>query len=450
MADIPEDRPTPGDAGEAPDVERDHVRGADLAGAEDSQQGRIPSQAGELRRLQEGHQIMETHVDGENAKRRVVRYIASGAFGDVYETATNDTNIPEAMKTVTLTNVNTGQPLSDEERIRKLRPHLVEAHVMLDLGHHPNLAGIRAAFQINNDFYFFEDLVPGGCTLKAILERQPTKTLQQDQATLVALKMARGLAHMHDLNYRHWDVKPDNVLVDVDRAGSITIVKLTDFGQGYTPPYSSPETNTYYIKAKTKASGLTPESFTSAVTNKPGTRTTFAATRVSQLHGELRVAAASQDQWSLAVVWIEMQSGRRVTSAADVASANLHVKAQDVALRCLADDASNRPTMRTVVEELALLVVDAPDGGYDATSAPQLGHDTVADDDLVSMHMNIGNAFYMLTASSEEDFDWAKEHIETARQLVENLHGEETTQAASALHNLADLLSAQVGSRARS
>jgi len=399
----------------------------------------------ERRRLPPGHEIMETHAGGTSTGRRVVRFIASGAFGDVYETATNgDTEIREAMKMVTIVDRKTGQPLPDKERVRRLRPHLLEARVMLQLGRHPNLVGIRGAFGIDNDFYFFEDLVPGGHTLKAVLEQQPAKTLTPEQANVVALKMARGLTHMHDRDHRHLDVKPDNVLVGVDTTGSIRVVKLTDFGQGYTPAYSSPETLALLFSTTTPT--VTPAA-TWTTTTLATVPSAAAAARASQLDAAKSRATASQDQWSLAVVLVEMRTGRRVTSAVGVTNFDLG-ETRDVVLSCLAGDPRRRPTMREVVDGLALLVPDGAGGDRQAATAPSEDGAAPPDESdpqaLAHMHNNIGTALSRQTASSREDFDWAEEHLKTALKLVEQLHGEDSMQAATSLNNLAELLRAQV------
>ena len=127
-----------------------------------------------IARLPPGFEIKEDHADGSDSKRRIVAYIASGTFGDVYEVEVENDNMREAMKMVTLTDRATGLPLPDEERVKRLAPHVREAHLMLSIGHHPNLVNIHAANQIGNDFFFFEDLVPGGMTLRTVLTRNTT------------------------------------------------------------------------------------------------------------------------------------------------------------------------------------------------------------------------------------------------------------------------------------
>jgi len=41
----------------------------------------------------------------------------------------------------------------------------------------------------------------------------------------------KGLDQIHKLNVAHRDLKPDNILVEVDCKSTVTKVKIADFGQ---------------------------------------------------------------------------------------------------------------------------------------------------------------------------------------------------------------------------
>jgi len=55
----------------------------------------------------------------------------------------------------------------------------------------------------------------------------------------IACRIADALSYAHSKGIVHGDLKPSNVLIK--RVGDQTILKLTDWGMGYTPAYSPPE-----------------------------------------------------------------------------------------------------------------------------------------------------------------------------------------------------------------
>eukprot|EP00633_Aureoumbra_lagunensis_P010918 CAMPEP_0197327684 /NCGR_PEP_ID=MMETSP0892-20130614/3232_1 /TAXON_ID=44058 ORGANISM="Aureoumbra lagunensis, Strain CCMP1510" /NCGR_SAMPLE_ID=MMETSP0892 /ASSEMBLY_ACC=CAM_ASM_000538 /LENGTH=155 /DNA_ID=CAMNT_0042822725 /DNA_START=89 /DNA_END=552 /DNA_ORIENTATION=+ len=94
----------------------------------------------ERKLLKPGHEI--DNIGAKRGRVIVKRWLGSGAFADVYEVETNKVVVKhEAMKVITLKNQN-NYSLSDAERIQRLRPHVIEAHLMIKLGHHANLVGV--------------------------------------------------------------------------------------------------------------------------------------------------------------------------------------------------------------------------------------------------------------------------------------------------------------------
>lgn len=90
-----------------------------------------------------------------------------------------------------------------------------------------------------NELYLVMELIDG-----VSMERTPPKTFEQ--AVLIFAQAARGLAHMHGVGYVHADMKPNNIVVEGDRA------KIIDLGQSCksgtikpriqgTPDYIAPE-----------------------------------------------------------------------------------------------------------------------------------------------------------------------------------------------------------------
>mmetsp|Transcript_15011 Transcript_15011/g.60276 ORF Transcript_15011/g.60276 Transcript_15011/m.60276 type:complete len:151 (-) Transcript_15011:1593-2045(-) len=121
-----------------------------------------------LRGYTPGDVIRDAHLGGRDTGRRVVRDIASGTtFGDVYEVVVGGggaatTATREALKMIALTDARTGAPLSDAERVRRLRPHAWRPTRCSRLAAATRTCvGPRRAFDGSTDFYVFLDLVPG-------------------------------------------------------------------------------------------------------------------------------------------------------------------------------------------------------------------------------------------------------------------------------------------------
>eukprot|EP00633_Aureoumbra_lagunensis_P002866 CAMPEP_0197302774 /NCGR_PEP_ID=MMETSP0890-20130614/51260_1 /TAXON_ID=44058 ORGANISM="Aureoumbra lagunensis, Strain CCMP1510" /NCGR_SAMPLE_ID=MMETSP0890 /ASSEMBLY_ACC=CAM_ASM_000533 /LENGTH=633 /DNA_ID=CAMNT_0042782465 /DNA_START=287 /DNA_END=2188 /DNA_ORIENTATION=+ len=379
--------------------------------------------------MKPGHEIMETHEGGKITGRTVVRYLASGSFGDVYEVRNDDNGKSEAMKMVTLLDKEK-RPLPEKQRVEMLRPHLMEAHFMLKLGRHPNLVGILAAFQIDNDFYFFEDLVPGGISLRSVIQ-----LLTNEEAAMVAFKMAKGLAYMHDTcKLRHFDVKPDNVLVEIksiddnnNHSHLVGAVKLTDFGgcdlmSQCTPEYSSPEIRDLLTNL-----------------SHGGTIQTLFS---SQLEVAKSEAISSQDQWSWGVVVIEMFTGKRVDYINQVPQIDgddyLRKVCIGIARKCLNGVAKKRPNMSNVQRELHKKALKKN------TTLSKLVDDSkvekvLSPDELFELHSNIGLSFMLQVA----DFDLAYEHLSVARDISQKNFGTKSSKFATGLNNLALLLEKQ-------
>lgn len=96
-----------------------------------------------------------------------------------------------------------------------------EARAVAQLSH-PNLVGvIDAGDDEGRPFIVFEYVA--GETLKQRIESQGRLPL--DEATAYAIEIGRGLASAHAARLIHRDVKPQNVLIDLDGRA-----KVTDFG----------------------------------------------------------------------------------------------------------------------------------------------------------------------------------------------------------------------------
>ncbi|GAA4213117.1 hypothetical protein GCM10022220_37690 [Actinocatenispora rupis] len=121
----------------------------------------------------------------------------------------------------------------DLSRRADLRDRFVaEAEAWVSLGLHPHVCCCHYVRTLDGVPRLFAEYVPGG----SLADRVADRTLYAGPAPLatvldVAVQVAWGLAYAHDRGLVHRDVKPANVLLDVDG-----VAKLADFGLARVRP----------------------------------------------------------------------------------------------------------------------------------------------------------------------------------------------------------------------
>ncbi|MEZ4261426.1 MAG: serine/threonine-protein kinase [Polyangiaceae bacterium] len=159
---------------------------------------------------------------------RVKRHLGAGAFSDVYEAEHATSGQPVALKVFASTGAQAGF-------VRELSVAYAERH--------PNLLEARDLGYGANAFVAFP-LARGG-TLRDRLARGD---ISRDTVRHVTLEVGRALASLHARGVVHGDVKPENILFDVD--ASFSRVRLADYGASSrrgserrtcTPAYLAPE-----------------------------------------------------------------------------------------------------------------------------------------------------------------------------------------------------------------
>jgi Protein kinase domain/WD domain, G-beta repeat len=147
---------------------------------------------------------------------RIVRELARGGMGAVYEVEHEATGARYALKTLRF------EALGDAQARRRFaREALALAEV-----HHPHVVRVHAADLEASPPYLVQALLPGG-SLRDRLREGP---LPAAEAAQIAIKLTGALAAVHARGVLHRDLKPDNVLLD-DRGEP----RLTDFGLAKRP-----------------------------------------------------------------------------------------------------------------------------------------------------------------------------------------------------------------------
>jgi serine/threonine protein kinase len=174
---------------------------------------------------------------------RVVRFIARGGMGEVYEVEDLELHPRVALKTIRA-------GLTDPGHIQRFRREINLARKIT----HPNLCRIYDLGKHGDVFFLTMELLPGE-SLRARLRREGPMT--EAQALPWIAQMGAALAAAHRQGIVHRDFKSDNVLLVEDRAvvtdfglarmttgaSDAELATITDSGQGLlgSPAYMAPE-----------------------------------------------------------------------------------------------------------------------------------------------------------------------------------------------------------------
>ncbi|PYI22153.1 Pkinase-domain-containing protein [Aspergillus violaceofuscus CBS 115571] len=164
--------------------------------------------------------------DNPNESYSKQRKIGQGASGSVYVARVKEhATSPVARELYRQYGPRTQVAIKQMDLRSQPRKELIvnEIIVMKD-SQHSNIVNFLDSFlqEQSNELWVVMEFMEGGALTDVIDNNQ---VIQEDQIATICLETCKGLAHLHDQNIIHRDIKSDNVLLD--RAGH---VKITDFG----------------------------------------------------------------------------------------------------------------------------------------------------------------------------------------------------------------------------
>lgn len=141
-----------------------------------------------------------------------IKMIGKGGFGEVWLAMDKATSQLYALKILRKSDIIKGDQLLN---VRNERDLLCSVH-------NPWIVKMHRSFQDEHRLYLVLEYVPGGDLMTALIRLDKFNELT---ARFFAGEIALALNSIHQMNYVHCDLKPDNILLGTDGH-----IKLTDFG----------------------------------------------------------------------------------------------------------------------------------------------------------------------------------------------------------------------------
>ncbi|ULT95623.1 hypothetical protein L3Y34_004374 [Caenorhabditis briggsae] len=138
--------------------------------------------------------------------------LGTGAFGVVHRVTERATGNNFAAKFVMTPHE------ADKETVRK------EIQTMSVL-RHPTLVNLHDAFEDDNEMVMIYEFMSGGELFEKVADEH--NRMSEDEAVEYMRQVCKALCHMHENNYVHLDLKPENIMFTTKRSNEL---KLIDFG----------------------------------------------------------------------------------------------------------------------------------------------------------------------------------------------------------------------------
>nr|XP_033805474.1 serine/threonine-protein kinase LATS2 [Geotrypetes seraphini]XP_033805475.1 serine/threonine-protein kinase LATS2 [Geotrypetes seraphini]XP_033805476.1 serine/threonine-protein kinase LATS2 [Geotrypetes seraphini]XP_033805478.1 serine/threonine-protein kinase LATS2 [Geotrypetes seraphini]XP_033805479.1 serine/threonine-protein kinase LATS2 [Geotrypetes seraphini]XP_033805480.1 serine/threonine-protein kinase LATS2 [Geotrypetes seraphini] len=141
-----------------------------------------------------------------------IKTLGIGAFGEVCLSCKVDTNALYAMKTLRKKDVLNRNQVA---HVKAERDILAEAD-------NEWVVKLYYSFQDKDNLYFVMDYIPGGDMMSLLIRMD---VFPQHLARFYIAELTMAIESVHKMGFIHRDIKPDNILIDLDGH-----IKLTDFG----------------------------------------------------------------------------------------------------------------------------------------------------------------------------------------------------------------------------
>lgn len=164
--------------------------------------------------------------------------LGQGSYGKVLQVRKKDTGRVYAMKII-----------KKETLIRrqKVQHTKSEKAILIAANSHPFLVGLKYSFQSDDKLYLVLDYIAGG---ELFYHLQQARRFDEDRARFYAAEILLALEFLHEHGVIYRDLKPENVLLDMNGHIALTDFGLCKEGIGYsdmtstfcgTPEYMAPE-----------------------------------------------------------------------------------------------------------------------------------------------------------------------------------------------------------------
>jgi len=147
----------------------------------------------------------------------ILGVLGRGGMGSVYKAKHQETGEIHALKVLS-------ESMNDEDHFRSRFESEIRALIKLN---HPNIVRILSYGQEMGKLYFAMELVSGNSLFQ--IQKKGYK-FEWPEVLQIGKQVANGLRHAHDRGVIHRDLKPGNLLMQMDEAGNHGDVKITDFG----------------------------------------------------------------------------------------------------------------------------------------------------------------------------------------------------------------------------